>query len=196
MLLVLGFFTCGFQLAFVTVHLPAYLLDRGLSADVGAWTVGVIGLFNIVGSLASGWLGERMPKRFILAIIYFGRALAIVAFITLPARRHGAKAGVPWYDWVLAAAGFAATGFLTWEYQRLVDLVLLRPPDPVAAGTVTPGTSFARNSALRALTSGQIPAMMGMRIPSRSMWSRKRKSCCTSKTGWVMAYSAPASTFQ
>ena len=51
-LLVLGFFTCGFQLAFITVHLPAYLVDRGLSSEVGGWTIAVIGLFNIVGSLA------------------------------------------------------------------------------------------------------------------------------------------------
>src|SRR5262249_29566168 len=63
MLLVIGFFTCGFQLAFVTVHMPAYLVDRGLSADVGAWTIGIIGLFNIIGSLSSGWLASRMPKR-------------------------------------------------------------------------------------------------------------------------------------
>src|SRR5262249_52095804 len=48
-LLVLGFFTCGFQLAFITVHMPAYLVDRGLSAQVGGWTIAVIGLFNIVG---------------------------------------------------------------------------------------------------------------------------------------------------
>ncbi len=53
-LLVLGFFTCGFQLAFITVHLPAYLVDRGLSADVGGWTIAVIGLFNIIGSLDVG----------------------------------------------------------------------------------------------------------------------------------------------
>src|SRR5262249_17671082 len=55
---VLGFFTCGFQLAFITVHMPAYLIDRGLSAEVGGWTIGVIGLFNIVGSLMSGWLSN------------------------------------------------------------------------------------------------------------------------------------------
>jgi cyanate permease len=65
-LLVLGFFTCGFQLAFITIHMPAYLVDRGLSAQVGGWTIAVIGLFNIVGSLASGWLGNLMPKRYIL----------------------------------------------------------------------------------------------------------------------------------
>src|SRR5450432_3493294 len=84
-LLVLGFFTCGFQLAFITVHLPAYLIDRGMSAEIGAWTIGVIGLFNIVGSLSSGWLASRMPKRFLLSIIYFARAMSIVIFIVLPA---------------------------------------------------------------------------------------------------------------
>ncbi len=64
MLLVLGFFTCGFQLAFITVHMPAYLVDHGLSAQVGGWTLATIGLFNIVGSVTSGWLGDRMPKRY------------------------------------------------------------------------------------------------------------------------------------
>ena len=73
-LLVLGFFTCGFQLAFITVHMPAYLVDRGLSPTVGGWTLATIGLFNIVGSVTSGWLGDRMPKRYLLSIIYFVRA--------------------------------------------------------------------------------------------------------------------------
>ena len=84
-LLVLGFFTCGFQLFFITVHLPAYLVDRGLSAEIGAWTIGVIGLFNIVGSIVAGWLSDQMPKRYLLSAIYFIRSLAIVIFIMLPA---------------------------------------------------------------------------------------------------------------
>src|SRR6201991_3124464 len=63
-LLVLGFFTCGFQLAFITVHLPAYLSDRGLSVEVGGWTLAIIGLFNIIGSLGSGYLATVMPKRY------------------------------------------------------------------------------------------------------------------------------------
>ena len=104
-LLVLGFFTCGFQLAFVTVHLPSYLVDRGLSVQVGAWTIGVIGLFNIIGSLTSGWLGNRMPKRYILSAIYFARALSIVAFILLPASPvtsivFGAVTGLLWLSTV------------------------------------------------------------------------------------------------
>ena len=56
----------------------------GLSAQVGAWTIAAIGLFNIVGSLASGWLGNLMPKRYILSFIYFARAAAVLAFISFP----------------------------------------------------------------------------------------------------------------
>ncbi len=86
-MLVLGFFTCGFQLAFITVHMPAYLVDRGLSATVGGWTIATIGLFNIVGSVASGWLCDRLPKRYLLSFIYFVRAAAIFAFICFRSRR-------------------------------------------------------------------------------------------------------------
>src|SRR5471032_1702785 len=74
-LLVLGFFTCGFQLAFITVHLPSYLVDRGMPVQTGGWVIATIGLFNIVGSLSVGWLQSRFPKRYILSIIYFTRAL-------------------------------------------------------------------------------------------------------------------------
>jgi MFS family permease len=83
-LLVLGFFTCGFQLAFITAHLPAYLKDAGLSAAVGGWTLAVIGLANAFGSLSAGWLSTRMAKRWLLAWIYLGRSVAIAVFILLP----------------------------------------------------------------------------------------------------------------
>jgi MFS family permease len=117
-LLVLGFFTCGFQLAFVTVHLPSYLIDRGLSAEVGGWTLAVIGLFNIIGSLASGYLGNRMPKRYILSIIYFARALSIVAFIMLPATTlttliFGAVTGLLWLSTVPPTSALVAVMFGT-----------------------------------------------------------------------------------
>ena len=117
-LLVLGFFTCGFQLAFVTVHLPSYLLDRGLGAEIGAWTIAFIGLFNIVGSLASGWLAGRMPKRYILSIIYFGRAAAITAFITLPPSTtstliFAAITGLLWLSTVPPTSGLVALMFGT-----------------------------------------------------------------------------------
>src|SRR5215211_1085070 len=83
-LLVLGFFTCGFQLAFITAHLPAFLKDAGLPASVGGWTLAVIGLANAVGSLSAGWLSTRMANCWLLAWIYLGRSVAIAAFILVP----------------------------------------------------------------------------------------------------------------
>jgi MFS family permease len=117
-LLVLGFFTCGFQLAFVTVHLPSYLIDRGLSAQIGGWTLATIGLFNIIGSLGSGYLGNRMPKRYILSTIYFARALSIVVFISLPASPvttliFGAVTGLLWLSTVPPTSALVALMFGT-----------------------------------------------------------------------------------
>ncbi len=118
LMLVLGFFTCGFQLAFITVHLPSYLVDRGLSATVGGWTLATIGLFNIVGSITSGWLGDRMPKRYLLSFIYFVRAAAIFAFITSPITpvtciAFGATMGLMWLSTVPPTNGIIAVMFGT-----------------------------------------------------------------------------------
>jgi MFS family permease len=117
-LLVIGFFTCGFQLFFITVHLPAYLADRGLSADIGGWTIAVIGLFNIVGSIASGWLAGFMPKRYLLSAIYFLRSLAVIAFILVPASPassliFGAVIGLLWLSTVPPTSGLVAIMFGT-----------------------------------------------------------------------------------
>jgi MFS family permease len=117
-LLVLGFFTCGFQLAFITVHLPSYLVDRGLSAEVGGWTLATIGLFNIIGSLGAGWLGSRMSKPYLLSAIYFARALAIAAFVLLPASTpatlaFAAAMGLLWLSTVPPTSGLVALMFGT-----------------------------------------------------------------------------------
>jgi MFS family permease len=117
-LLVLGFFTCGFQLAFITIHMPAYLIDKGLSAQVGGWTIAAIGLFNIIGSLASGWLGNIVPKRYILSVIYFARAAAVLAFIMFPVTAvssivFGAVMGLLWLSTVAPTNGIIALLFGT-----------------------------------------------------------------------------------
>ncbi|HMF27032.1 MAG TPA: MFS transporter [Pseudolabrys sp.] len=117
-LLVLGFFTCGFQLLFITVHLPAYLVDRGLSADAGAWAIGTIGLFNIIGSIGAGWLGDRMPKRYLLSIIYLLRSLAVVVFISLPVTTgsaivFGGFMGLLWLSTVPPTSALVAIMFGT-----------------------------------------------------------------------------------
>jgi len=117
-LLVLGFFTCGFQLAFVTVHLPAFLVDRGIPAQTGGWVIAAIGLFNIIGSLSVGWLQNRMPKRYILSTIYFTRAVATLLFISLPitpvsAIAFGAISGLTWLSSVPPTSALVALMFGT-----------------------------------------------------------------------------------
>jgi predicted MFS family arabinose efflux permease len=100
------------------VHLPSYLLDRGLSAEIGGWTLAVIGLFNIVGSVTSGYLGNLMPKRYILSIIYFSRALSIAVFVLLPASPataliYGAVTGLLWLSTVPPTSGLVVVMFGT-----------------------------------------------------------------------------------
>jgi predicted MFS family arabinose efflux permease len=117
-LLVFGFFTCGFQLAFITLHLPAYLIDRGLSAAIGGWTLATIGLFNIIGSLSVGWLAGRYPRRYLLAINYFLRAVFIAAFVLLPASPvttllFGAGMGLLWLSTVPPTSGLVSLMFGT-----------------------------------------------------------------------------------
>jgi len=117
-LLMLGFFTCGFQLAFITVHLPAYLADRGVASEVGGQTLAAIGLFNIIGSLTAGWLGDRMPKRYLLSLLYFGRAAVILAFIAFPITQlscilFGAAMGLMWLSTVPPTNGIIVVMFGT-----------------------------------------------------------------------------------
>ena len=117
-LLVLGFFTCGFQLAFITVHMPAYLVDRGIPVQVGGWVIATIGLFNIIGSISVGWLQSRLPKRYILSALYFTRALTIAAFITLPittfsAIMFGVFTGLTWLSTVPPTSSLVAVMFGT-----------------------------------------------------------------------------------
>jgi MFS family permease len=123
-LLVLGFFTCGFQLAFITAHLPAYLIDRGLDATVGGWVLATIGLFNIAGSLSVGWLALYMPKRYILSAIYAMRALSTVLFIAFPvtptsALIFGVITGLTWLSTVPPTSGLVALMFGTRWFATL-----------------------------------------------------------------------------
>ena len=123
-LLVLGFFTCGFQLAFITVHLPAYLVDRGIPAHIGGWVIATIGLFNIIGSLSVGWLQTKLPKRYILSAIYFLRAISIMLFISLPitpvsAIVFGAATGLTWLSTVPPTTALVAVMFGTRWFATL-----------------------------------------------------------------------------
>ncbi len=115
-LLVMGFFVCGFHVAFITVHLPPYLKDLGLDPALAGWSIALIGLFNVVGSYGSGVLGGRMPKRFLLSFIYAARAAVIALFISLPVTPvtvlgFAAGMGLLWLSTVPPTSGLIAVMF-------------------------------------------------------------------------------------
>jgi MFS family permease len=83
-LLMAGYFVCGFQVVFIGVHMPSYLKDKGLSPEVAAYALGLIGLFNVFGTYAAGVLGQKLPKRYILSFIYGARAVVITIFMLVP----------------------------------------------------------------------------------------------------------------
>ena len=83
-LLTLGFFVCGFHVTFVAVHLPAFIEDENLPFWVGGWSLALIGLFNIIGTLYFGYLGDRLSKKNLLALLYSLRSLLFLVFIFLP----------------------------------------------------------------------------------------------------------------
>jgi predicted MFS family arabinose efflux permease len=84
LLLTAGYFVCGFQVVFIGVHLPSYLRDHGLSPQVASYALALIGLFNVFGTYIAGTLGQRIPKRNILAFIYFARTVVITVFLLVP----------------------------------------------------------------------------------------------------------------
>jgi MFS family permease len=123
-LLVLGFFTCGFQLAFVTVHFQKYVVESGIPAHVGYWAFALVGICNIFGSLYSGYLSGRIPKRWVLSAIYFSRALVTLLFIMLPptawsAYLFGALSGFLWLSTVPPTSSLIGLMFGTRFFSTL-----------------------------------------------------------------------------
>ena len=95
LLLMAGYFVCGFQVVFIGVHMPSYLKDHGLTPNVATTALALIGLFNVFGTYAAGMLGERMPKKYILSSIYALRAVAITVFLNVPL--------TPWSVYIFSA---------------------------------------------------------------------------------------------
>ena len=84
LMLMAGYFVCGFQVVFIGVHMPSYLKDKGLSPQVASYALALIGLFNVVGTYIAGSLGQRLAKKNILSFIYFARAAVIAVFLYVP----------------------------------------------------------------------------------------------------------------
>jgi predicted MFS family arabinose efflux permease len=125
-----GFFVCGFHIAFVGTHLPAYLVDRGIAAAIGAWALALIGLFNIAGSYLFGVWGGRRSRPLLLAGLYAARALAIALFIVIPlsatsALVFAAVFGFLWLGTVPLTSGAVASMFGLRHLSTLNGVVFL-----------------------------------------------------------------------
>ncbi len=129
-LLGLGFFVCGFQVVFIGVHLPAYLVDQHLPALVGTTVLALVGLFNIFGTYGAGWLGGRISKPRLLSALYLARAVVITLFVLTPltawsAYAFGISMGLLWLSTVPLTNGTVATLFGVRNLSMLGGIVFL-----------------------------------------------------------------------
>lgn len=129
-LLCLGFFVCGFQVVFIAVHLPGYLFDNGLAVQVSTTVLALVGLFNIVGTYAAGWMGGIWSKPKLLTWIYLIRGVVITAFLLLPlspisAYTFGILMGLLWLSTVPLTNGIVASVFGVRHLSMLGGIVFL-----------------------------------------------------------------------
>jgi MFS family permease len=129
-LLIMGFFVCGFHVAFITVHLPPFLTEAGFSTSVAAWSISLIGLFNIAGSLASGVLSGRFGLRNVLIAIYGARAVLITLFLVLPLTKlsvivFSCVMGLLWLATVPPTSGLVSAMFGTRYMATFYGVVYL-----------------------------------------------------------------------
>lgn len=125
-----GFFVCGFHVAFIATHFPAYLNDRGLGLQIGATALALIGLFNIFGSYAFGVSGDRLRKKWVLSAIYGARAIVIAVFLLMPlsstsALVFAAAMGFLWLGTVPLTSGLVGQIFGTRYLSTLYGIVFL-----------------------------------------------------------------------
>ena len=130
LLLTMGFFVCGFHVAFITVHFHGYIKDIGLEPKVAGYAIALIGLFNIAGSLLSGMAGQRWSKKCGLSFIYFTRAVVITAFIIAPASEFAVylfscAMGILWLSTVPLTTGIVAQVFGVRYMATLFGIVFL-----------------------------------------------------------------------
>lgn len=148
-LLTAGFFVCGFHLAFVAVHLPAFVADEGLAGWVGATALTVIGLCNIFGTYGCGLLGARYPKKAVLSLLYLARAGVFLLFATLPMTETSiialaALMGFLWLGTVPLTSGLVAQIFGPAWMSMLFGIVFLSHQIGGFLGVWLAGLAFDR----------------------------------------------------
>lgn len=129
-LLTFGFFVCGFHVAFITVHMPGYVVDLGFDASVGAWSISLIGLCNVIGAYVAGVQSGRIPRQYILVFIYSARVVAITLFLVLPVTLpsilvFSATMGFLWLATVPPTSGLVSVLFGTRYMAFLYGIVFL-----------------------------------------------------------------------
>ncbi|SEL43855.1 MFS transporter [Halomonas daqiaonensis] len=129
-LLCLGFFVCGFQVVFIGVHLPGYLVDNGIAVQVGGTVLALVGLFNIVGTYTAGWLGGFLSKPRLLTWLYLIRGVVITIFLVVPlspasAYLFGIAMGLLWLSTVPLTNGIVASVFGVRHLSMLGGIVFL-----------------------------------------------------------------------
>ncbi len=152
LLLMSGFFVCGFHIAFISTHLPPYLTDVGLSASLAAWALGLIGLFNVIGAYSAGVLGGTYPKRLLLSGIYLGRAVAFALFFLLPPSPltvlvFAAAIGLLWLSTVPLTSGLVALMFGTRHVGMLFGVVFFSHQVGAFIGVWLGGAVYERTGA-------------------------------------------------
>lgn len=144
--MMLAFFACGFQLQFITVHLPTYLGICGISTDVSALALGVIGIANAIGSYVAGRLGARRPRQ-LLALIYLLRTLAIIGFVVAPVTAFSTLAfaavmGFLWLGVVPLVSGLISKLFGLQHFNTLFGIAFLSHQLGGFAGAWLGGLSY------------------------------------------------------
>ncbi len=129
-LLTLGFFVCGFHVAFITVHLPAYIQDLGMDPLIGAYSIALIGIMNIFGSIGSGVAGQRWSKKYCLSTIYLGRSVVTLALLMAPKTPlvmliFASAMGILWLSTVPLTTGIIAQVFGIRYMATLFGIVFL-----------------------------------------------------------------------
>ncbi len=178
-LLTLGFFVCGFQVIFIGVHLPAFLVDRGLAPQVGMMALALIGFFNIIGTYVAGLLGGRISKKYLLSFLYFGRSVVIVIFLLLPITPlsvylFAAAIGFLWLATVPLTNGLVAQIFGVQYLSMLSGFVFLSHQLGSFLGVWLGGFMFDRTGSydlvwIIAIALGIVAAILNLPIDEREV---------------------------
>jgi MFS family permease len=181
-LLVLGFFVCGFQLAFIGVHLPAYLLDRQLDVWLGGAALATIGVTNIIGTLACGAAGDRVSKKKLLAVLYLIRSMIVAAFVLAPPSPaatlvFAAVIGFTWLGTVPLTSGLVAQIFGPRYLATLVGIVFLMHQIGSFLGAWLGGLAYEQTGSYdlvwwSVIASGVIAALLHWPIDERPVSDR------------------------